>query len=380
MWEVPSLGVEITQLNNKRKINLYAILDIETTGGKFNEEGMTEIAIYKFDGHTVVDQFISLINPEREIQEFVVKLTGINSKMLRNAPKFFEVAKRIIEITKDCIIVAHNSLFDYRILQIEFSRLGFNFDRNTICTVELSKQLILDEPSYSLGKLVKSLGIPITDRHRANGDALATVQLFKLLLQKDTEKKILQKTIKYFDKRTEKEKIEKILNELPTSQGVFYIHNLKGLIIYMGRGINIKSEVNKLFTKQTKRTLKIQEKTEAISFSKTGNYLFTKLKYYSELDSLSPKYNFKKNIKLSKENFNNDDFIIIEKGREIEENAIILIENNQVTGYGYTNLAYQENNLEILKKVLTPFDNSAISKTIIKNYLKKNNVQKIIRL
>jgi len=79
---------------------LYAILDIETTGGKFNEEGMTEIAIYKFDGHTVVDQFISLINPEREIQEFVVKLTGINSKMLRNAPKFFEVAKRIIEITK----------------------------------------------------------------------------------------------------------------------------------------------------------------------------------------------------------------------------------------------------------------------------------------
>ena len=359
---------------------MYAILDIETTGGKFNEEGMTEIAIYKFDGHTVVDQFISLINPEREIQEFVVKLTGINSKMLRNAPKFFEVAKRIIEITKDCIIVAHNSLFDYRILQIEFSRLGFNFDRNTICTVELSKQLILDEPSYSLGKLVKSLGIPITDRHRANGDALATVQLFKLLLQKDTEKKILQKTIKYFDKRTEKEKIEKILNGLPTSQGVFYIHNLKGLIIYMGRGINIKSEVNKLFTKQTKRTLKIQEKTEAISFSKTGNYLFTKLKYYSELDSLSPKYNFKKNIKLSKENFNNDDFIIIEKGREIEENAIILIENNQVTGYGYTNLAYQENNLEILKKVLTPFDNSAISKTIIKNYLKKNNVQKIIRL
>ena len=177
---------------------MYAILDIETTGGKFNEEGMTEIAIYKFDGHTVVDQFISLINPEREIQEFVVKLTGINSKMLRNAPKFFEVAKRIIEITKDCIIVAHNSLFDYRILQIEFSRLGFNFDRNTICTVELSKQLILDEPSYSLGKLVKSLGIPITDRHRANGDALATVQLFKLLLQKDTEKKILQKTIKYF--------------------------------------------------------------------------------------------------------------------------------------------------------------------------------------
>jgi DNA polymerase-3 subunit epsilon len=359
---------------------LYAILDIETTGGKFNEEGITEIAIYKFDGQNVVDQFISLVNPEKDIQEFVVKLTGINNKMLKNAPKFYEVAKRIVEITKDCILVAHNSSFDYRILRTEFSRLGFDFFRNTICTVELSKQLILDEPSYSLGKLVKSLGIPITDRHRANGDALATVQLFKLLLQKDTNKNILQQTIKYFDNRTEKQKFEKILDSLPTCQGVFYVHNLNGTIIYIGRGINIKSEVNKLFTKDTKRAVKIQERTEYITFNKTGNNLFTRLKYYSELDSLVPKFNFKKKIKITKEDFNNDDFVIVEKGREIEENAIILVEKNQVFGYGYTNLAYQENKIDILKKVLTPFNNLETSKTIIKNYLKKNNVQKIIRL
>ena len=94
---------------------MYAILDIETTGGKFNEEGITEIAIYKFDGHTIVDQFISLVNPEKEIQQFVVGLTGINNKMLQNAPKFYEIAKRVIEITKDCTLVAHNTTFDYRI-------------------------------------------------------------------------------------------------------------------------------------------------------------------------------------------------------------------------------------------------------------------------
>ena len=109
---------------------MYAILDIETTGGKFNEEGITEIAIYKFDGHTTVDQFISLVNPEKPIQEFVVKLTGISNKMLKNAPKFFEVAKRIIEITSDCILVAHNTAFDYRILSTEFDRLGYEFNRN----------------------------------------------------------------------------------------------------------------------------------------------------------------------------------------------------------------------------------------------------------
>ena len=112
---------------------MYAILDIETTGGKYNEEGITEIAIYKFDGNEVMDQFISLINPERDIQPFVVKLTGINNKMLRNAPKFYEVAKRIIEITEDCILVAHNAEFDYRILSLEFERLGFDYQKKTIC-------------------------------------------------------------------------------------------------------------------------------------------------------------------------------------------------------------------------------------------------------
>ena len=109
---------------------MYAILDIETTGGKYNEEGITEIAIYKFDGEKIVDQFSSLINPERRIQPFVVNLTGINAEMLRNAPKFYEVAKRIIEITEDAVLVAHNAQFDNRILTTEFDRLGYNFEKD----------------------------------------------------------------------------------------------------------------------------------------------------------------------------------------------------------------------------------------------------------
>ena len=167
---------------------MYAILDIETTGGKYNEEGITEIAIYKFDGHEVVDQVISLVNPERPIQPFVVGLTGINNDMLRNAPKFYEIAKRILEITQDCILVAHNAKFDYRILRTEFRRLGYEYERESLCSVELSKKLLPGHASYSLGKLTKALGIPISSRHRADGDAIATVKLFKLLLQKDVDK------------------------------------------------------------------------------------------------------------------------------------------------------------------------------------------------
>jgi len=359
---------------------LYAILDIETTGGKFNEEGITEIAIYKFDGHTIIDQFISLVNPEKPIQEFVVQLTGISNKMLKNAPKFFEAAKRIIEITTDCILVAHNTTFDYRILSTEFERLGYDFHRNTLCTVELSQKLILDQPSYSLGKLTKSLGIPMTDRHRASGDALATVQLFKLLLEKDISKTIIQSSIKYFDRRLQKQKLRTLIEETPPIQGVFYIHDINGKVIYLGRGKNIKAEVNKLFLKLTTRAVKIQERVQTISFDKTGNELFTSLKYQIELEVLSPKYNFKKKKKTANQDFNNEDFILIEKGREIEEHALILVEKNEVYGYGYTNLNFQENRLDILKSVLTPITNKIQAKHIIKNYMNKNKVQKVIRL
>ena len=152
---------------------MYSIIDVETTGGKFNQEGITEIAIYKFDGENIVDQFISLINPEIPIQPFVQQLTGITDKMVSNAPKFFQVAKRILEITENSILVAHNSSFDYRMIKIEFDRLGYDFNIPQICTVKLSKKLIPNLKSYKLGNLVKSLGIPITNRHRASGDAIA---------------------------------------------------------------------------------------------------------------------------------------------------------------------------------------------------------------
>jgi len=358
---------------------MYAILDIETTGGKFNEEGITEIAIYKFDGHTIIDQFISLVNPEREIQQFVVKLTGINSNMLKNAPKFHEVAKRIIEITKDCIVVAHNSSFDYRILKTEYNRLGYDYIRNTLCTVELSKKLILDQPSYSLGKLCRGLGIPTSDRHRANGDAVVTVKLFKLLLEKDVDKNIIQQTIKYSDNRNKKNKIIKILESLPEEEGIFYVHNTAGNVIFIGRSKNIKKEVNKLFLKETKRALKVNSKTDTVTFEKTGNQLLTKLKYYLELENIRPKYNIIRKRKMTTKEFSHSDFLLIDKGRIPEENAVILIEKNEVIGYAFTNLSYQENQLHILKNILTPIENKPLAKTIVKNHLLTNKVAKIVR-
>ena len=270
---------------------MYAILDIETTGGKYNEEGITEIAVYKFDGHKVVDQFISLVNPEIPIQPFVVGLTGINNEMLRNAPKFYEVAKRIVEITEGTIIVAHNAKFDYRILRTEFDRLGFEFERQSLCTVELSKKLIPGQKSYSLGKLVRALGIPLSDRHRASGDAQATVKLFKMLLAKDSEKEILKSSVRNTPKNQMDTKLVHLLEDLPSITGVYYLHNAEGEIIYLGKSRNIKKRVNQHFTSENRRSREIQKEVGSISYEATGNELNALLKENEEIKKNKPKYN-----------------------------------------------------------------------------------------
>jgi DNA polymerase III subunit epsilon len=270
---------------------MYAILDIETTGGKYNEEGITEIAIYQHDGQKVTDQFISLVNPERPIQPFVEKLTGINSKMLRSAPRFFELAKRIIEITENCLIVAHNADFDYRILRTEFKRLGYNFERNSLCTVTLSQQLLPEMESHKLGKLVRSLGIPISDRHRAQGDAMATVKLFELLLEKDSSKEILKSQIKALHVNQVASKYLAILEELPTTTGVYYLHNAVGDLLYIGKSKNIQQRVRTHLTATDRKSQKIQKKLHKVNFENTGSELIALLKEQLEIKKNQPKIN-----------------------------------------------------------------------------------------
>lgn len=174
---------------------MYAIIDIETSGGNQKNGKITEVAIYKHDGVQIVEEYTSLINPETKIDWYVKKLTGITDEMVSTAPKFYEVAKNIVEITRDCIFIAHNVDFDYGFIREEFKSLGYDFKRKKLCTVKLSRQLIPGMQSYSLGKLCKELGIDLEDRHRASGDALATVKLFELLLKQDKGQKLIPRPI-----------------------------------------------------------------------------------------------------------------------------------------------------------------------------------------
>lgn len=170
---------------------MYAVIDIETSGGRAQVDKITEIAIYIHDGEKIVDEFSTLINPETYIPPFITRLTGINNEMVTSAPKFYEVAKRIVLMTEGHLFVAHNASFDYRFIQEEFKRLGYNYQRQTMCTVQMSRKIIPGMDSYSLGNLCQNLGITINNRHRAAGDALATTKLLELLIEKTQGKLVL---------------------------------------------------------------------------------------------------------------------------------------------------------------------------------------------
>ena len=176
----------------RNKEVLYAIIDIETTGQSAANGKITEIAIFIHNGFEITDSFSSLVNPECHIPGYITDLTGISNEMVRNAPKFYEIARRVVEITRNEIFVAHNVSFDYRFVQEEFKRLGYDYQRKTMCTVRMGRKFLPGHKSYSLGKICDDLGISINGRHRAAGDAYATVKFFELLLEKKAQKETKQ--------------------------------------------------------------------------------------------------------------------------------------------------------------------------------------------
>ena len=164
---------------------MYSIVDIEATGGNSKIGRITEISILKFDGQKIVDEFTTLINPERPIPPFVQKLTGISNQMAAESPKFPDVAKDVSNILAGSCFVAHNVKFDYSFFHQEFKNIGLDFHMDKLCTLQYSQKVWPDLGTYGLSKLCKAKGIEITDRHRAKGDALATVELFKMLVAED---------------------------------------------------------------------------------------------------------------------------------------------------------------------------------------------------
>lgn len=276
-----------------KKDQRFAIVDVETTGGRASRDKITEIGIVLYDGQEIIDTYQSLLNPQTYIPAGIVQLTGITQDMVKDAPLFHEVARDIVEFTEGAIFVAHNVRFDYGFLREEFKRLGYTYSRKQLCTVRMSRKAFPGLPSYSLENLIRHFEIPTDARHRALADAMATTTLLERILDREQNKEEIRTMVNMGIKESRLPKgiSLKQIHNLPESCGVYYFHNKAGDVVYVGKSINIKKRIAEHFADQTDKGRRLQEHVADISFEETGSELVALLLESHEIKRLRPPIN-----------------------------------------------------------------------------------------
>jgi DNA polymerase-3 subunit epsilon len=323
---------------------MFAIVDIETCGPKYAYERgrIIDICILVHDGLQVVDKFSTLINPECHISSFYTQLSGISNEMVRNAPRFHEVAKDILSYTEGKLFVAHNVSFDYNFIKDEFAGLGYTFKRDTLCTVRLSRKLIPGHKSYSLGKLCDALQIPIYDRHRAEGDAVATAVLFDRLLQVKAGHPQYKSTSVAQLMSTRKENIKKyILQKIPASCGVYYFLDAEHRIRYIGKSIDMYARAIQHFNTDIKKTQKLLNELTNVDYVETGSELIALLLESEEIKKHKPEYNT-----LRKRDVFTHSIVLERNEHEGHQLRIVPLQENTETIQSFTSYAAARERLE----------------------------------
>lgn len=277
---------------------MYAIIDIETTGGNAKTGKITEIAIYVHNGERIIDEFTSLINPETSIPPFIAQLTGISNEMVENAPLFADVAEEIFSKTANTIFVAHNVNFDYSFIREEYRKLGYDFNRKRLCTVQLSRKSFPGLKSYSLGKLTSELNIVMESHHRAAVDAFATVKLFEMILEREKQHGLFDAHYGIPDLEGIEGPFinEESIEQLPDETGVFYFLDAEDRYLYAQKSSQIKETViNKLKQNAAKSMQQFRNEIYRMDYIVTGSNLLAQLIEIEEIKTKRPIYNFGKN-------------------------------------------------------------------------------------
>lgn len=278
---------------------MYAIVDIETTGGNSKKHRITEIAVCIHNGEKVLSTFETLVNPEVDIPFFITSLTGITNEMVSSAPTFEEIAEELYELLNPYIFVAHNVGFDYGFIKNHFADVDIQYQSKRLCSARLSRKVFPGLGSYGLGNLAKAFKIKNEARHRAMGDAMATAKLFSLLVKHDKEQHLeAQLKRSSGETRLPPNFNKDCLKQLPESQGLYYFENKLGEVIYVGRSINIKKRVLEHFTlnSTTQRRTYFIDEIHKVFHKCYEDELITSLMECHEIKRLWPKYNseFKK--------------------------------------------------------------------------------------
>jgi DNA polymerase III subunit epsilon len=272
---------------------MYAIIDIETTGGNTQSDRITEIGIVIHDGQQIVEEYSTLVDPEKRIPYRISAISGISNEMVGGAPKFYEIARKLVELTEGCTLVAHNAKFDYGFIRNEFKSLGFDYKRAVLCTVALSRSLLPGLKSYSLAPLCSALGIESKMFHRALADAKATAQLFEhlqaLARRRATDVTDAGQLSRMNpDANLKRDQIDK----LPKETGVYYFYDGQHKLIYVGKSIDIRSRVLSHFANNTNsKALEMKANIAHIRYAVTGSELVALLKESDEIKRFKPVFN-----------------------------------------------------------------------------------------
>lgn len=416
----------------------FAVIDLETTGGNPTFSRVIEIAIYISDGSQIIDEYATLVNPEMEIPEFIENFTGIKNEMVVHAPKFAEIADRVLSLTEDCIFVAHNASFDYKMLRVEYKKLGIDYRKERICTVNASRRLIKGQESYSLGKLCRSLGIRLENRHRATGDALATSYLFHRL-HALTDGNFEDHIASEFDVKTLNPRIQiDSLDEYPSKRGLVQYFDEHHQLLYIVYSEDIQANLRKVIAKpKSIKNKNLLLELISVEFEVIESEIMGQLKENFIKQKLKPKYNVlpkkgsftygifqgeqskhfiasmsksnaipvfelrnKREIsKLSKVlevqiedmhfannylfqeklNILNNRYLILQQGRHKNEKTMFWIENGEFIGYGYipAQVTTIKNKSKLLRYIKYR-SQSGSSSTIVLNYCLLNNPELIL--
>ena len=273
---------------------LYAIVDIETTGGYAAANGITEIAVCVSDGEKLVSHYHTLLNPVYTIPRYVVALTGISNEMVEYERPFSSIADELFEILNDKIFVAHNVNFDYSFVKHHLAQSGYKLNCKKLCTVRLGRQILPGMPGYGLGKICKHLGITIEERHRASGDAMATLKLFHHLLKCNTNGHVQS----MLNKKSKEQFLPPNLSsatikKLPHQPGVYYFHDKKGKVIYVGKARDLSKRINSHFSnnKPNRQKQEFLKKIYNISYKTTATELMAFILESIEIKKLWPEQN-----------------------------------------------------------------------------------------
>ena len=269
-------------------------LDIETTGGSHICDRITEIALIKIEDGELNTTWETLINPCTPIARNITGLTGISNEMVKDAPKFEEIAGDLYSHLEGMVMTAHNSRFDYGFLKAEYKRMGGTLKLRTLCTVKLSRALYPHVEGHSLDAIMQRFGLTTKARHRGMGDVqlmldfleAAKCDLGSIIVLNAINLQLKGPTLPVgID--------DGFLNDIKDVPGVYLFYDDTDLPLYIGKSIKLRSRVLNHFASDhvTATEMELAQKVKRVEWKETAGELGALLLEAKLIKSMQPAYN-----------------------------------------------------------------------------------------